>query len=82
MIIKKNLKIIKTAVIFSLCMAVILPFCSFEAKCAEIRDSVFRLHILANSDSEEDQKLKLCVRDALLDRAFLLFDGITDKQEA
>lgn len=30
---------------------------------AEIYDSVLRLHVLANSDSDEDQALKLCVRD-------------------
>ena len=30
-------------------------------------NSVFRLHVIANSDSENDQKLKLFVRDALLD---------------
>ena len=33
---------------------------------AEIYDSVIRLHILANSDSEADQQNKLAVRDALL----------------
>lgn len=32
-----------------------------------IYDNVVRLHILANSDSEEDQALKLAVRDALLE---------------
>ena len=32
-----------------------------------IYDSVVRLHILANSDSEEDQRLKLAVRDAVLE---------------
>ena len=31
-----------------------------------IYDNVVRLHILAASDSEEDQRLKLAVRDALL----------------
>lgn len=31
-----------------------------------IYDNVIRLHILANSDSQEDQALKLAVRDALL----------------
>lgn len=29
-------------------------------------DSVFRLHILANSDTAEDQRVKLLVRDAVL----------------
>ena len=33
---------------------------------AEIYDTVVRLHVLANSDSEEDQALKLKVRDAVL----------------
>lgn len=33
---------------------------------AEIYDTVVRLHVLANSDSEEDQALKLRVRDAVL----------------
>ncbi len=33
----------------------------------EIYDSTVRLHVLANSDSESDQELKLKVRDALLE---------------
>lgn len=33
----------------------------------QLRGSVLRLHILADSDSEHDQKLKLKVRDALLE---------------
>ncbi len=33
---------------------------------SDIYDSVIRLHVVANSDSEEDQALKLKVRDAIL----------------
>ncbi len=33
---------------------------------ADGQDEVLRLHVLANSDSEEDQRIKLAVRDALL----------------
>ena len=33
----------------------------------EIYDTVVRLHVLANSDTEEDQALKLQVRDAVLE---------------
>ncbi len=33
---------------------------------AEIYDSVLRLHVLANSDSDEDQALKLAVRDKII----------------
>ena len=31
-----------------------------------LADSVIRLHVIANSDRENDQKLKLKVRDAVL----------------
>ena len=35
----------------------------------QLADRVVRLHVLANSDSEEDQALKLLVRDAVLAQA-------------
>ena len=41
---------------------------------------MLRLHILANSDSEKDQQLKLMVRDELLERG--LFNGAADLDEA
>ena len=34
---------------------------------AEIYDSVIRLHVIANSNSEEDQSMKLYVRDRLIE---------------
>lgn len=40
----------------------------FAKECSQIRSSVFRLHIIANSDSESDQELKLKVRDEILAR--------------
>lgn len=36
-----------------------------NAVCTNISDSVFRLHVIANSDSPEDQNLKYVVRDAV-----------------
>ncbi len=39
----------------------------------DLADSVIRLHIIANSDSEEDQALKLAVRDRVLERAEALY---------
>ena len=36
---------------------------------ASLRGKVIRLHVIANSDSEEDQALKLKVRDAVLELA-------------
>ena len=35
----------------------------------ELADSVIRFHVIANSDSEADQALKLAVRDRVLARA-------------
>lgn len=37
-----------------------------QAVSTDIADNVFRLHVIANSDSEEDQNLKYLVRDGLL----------------
>ena len=45
-----------------------------------LRGSVLRLHILANSDSEYDQDMKLKVRDALLESGIL--SGAADLNEA
>lgn len=52
--------------------------CVYFASAAKtVRDDVVRLHILANSDSEEDQAVKLKVRDALLKKnTVLLSDGV------
>lgn len=46
----------------------------------KLRGRVLRLHILANSDSEEDQRLKLLVRDELLKRNY--FSEASDLTEA
>ena len=45
-----------------------------------IYDTTVRLHILANSDSAEDQKLKLEVRDAIIENSPYL-EMITDTEE-
>ena len=47
-----------------------------------LRGSVLRLHIIANSDSDEDQRLKLCVRDELLRRGDELFECSDDLEDA
>lgn len=49
---------------------------------SDISNSVFRLHVLANSDSDEDQALKLKVRDGLLNYMNTLSTNCTTKEEA
>ena len=48
----------------------------------EIYDSVVRLHVLANSDSDEDQALKLKVRDAVLARSAEILAGCDSREGA
>lgn len=48
----------------------------------QLRENVLRLHILADSDSESDQKLKLMVRDAILEESGDIFSGAEDKSDA
>ncbi|OUN16963.1 hypothetical protein B5G38_03870 [Gemmiger sp. An87] len=54
----------------------------FSAACASLRQDTLRLHVQANSNSEEDQALKLLVRDAVLETAQTLFAGLPDQQAA
>lgn len=54
------------ALISGFIFSVLFSFLGFETRCESISNKVFRLHIIANSDSEEDQSLKLKVRDRVL----------------
>lgn len=53
-----------------------------SAVSSNLSQAVFRLHVLANSDSDEDQALKLKVRDALLDYMNELCANCSTKEEA
>ena len=48
----------------------------------EVYDTVVRLHVLANSDSEADQALKLKVRDGVLEAAAPYVGGCKTQAEA
>lgn len=48
----------------------------------EIYDTVVRLHVLANSDSEADQALKLKVRDAVLEVSAPMVEDCATQAEA
>ena len=76
---KKQLKRnIELGVLFGLICAVIMSFARFETRCDELREGVLRLHILANSDSAEDQQLKLLVRDKILETASPYLENACD----
>ena len=50
--------------------------------CREVRGDVLRLHVIAASDSEADQAVKLLVRDAVLAEGAAVFDGSVTAVEA
>ena len=65
--------------LFSGALSLYIAFsCTYFAAAAQsVREDVVRLHILANSDSEKDQNIKLKVRDALLEKnTLILSDGV------
>lgn len=55
---------------------------SDEAQIAFNRNNLIRLHVVANSDSPQDQGLKLRVRDAVLEASGGLLQGTTEMEEA
>lgn len=59
-------KHVLTALLF-FCLGLLVLTVTADLACApELYDSVIRLHVLANSDAEEDQAIKLAVRDEVL----------------
>ena len=63
-------------------LVVIYSLIPFQAQCDNISNDVFRLHILANSDSEYDQSVKLRIRDKVLEYSKSLFESAKSKAEA
>ncbi len=55
------------AVCMGLMVSILVSMARFDASCVEIKENILRLHVLANSDSEEDQALKLKIRDRILE---------------
>ena len=70
------------AMSLALCFAILMSLAGFDAHCESVRGSVLRLHILANSDSDFDQSVKLSVRDRVLESCSDLFEGARDLSEA
>lgn len=62
---QKQFKIWETAALLALCVTLLLGTWA-QAKQTEISDSLVRLHVIAASDEEAEQALKLRVRDAVL----------------
>lgn len=70
------------ALCFGLILSIVFSALYFSAECKTISDSVLRLHILANSNSADDQALKLKVRDEILKKSGELLASASNKEEA
>jgi len=75
----------KTTKLFVPIFLLIVCLCTYIVPFVEtsesISEEVFRLHILANSDSEADQNLKLKVRDEILRKGEELFTNCSSLEE-
>ena len=80
----KNSKF-KMLIILSVLLFIYTSICAIsyaENVSTDIANSVFRLHVIANSDSSEDQKLKYIVRDNLLKYMNVICKDCSSKEEA
>ena len=79
---KKPILRIEISIAIALVICSLMNISAFSNQCDNIRDKVLRMHVIANSDSVEDQELKLKVRDAVLLKGKELFDGSISADEA
>lgn len=77
-------RILETGFALAFLLSILLTAAAwrYQTVCREICRDTLRLHILANSDTLEDQLLKLKVRDAVLDTVADLTADARTKQQA
>ena len=78
---KKKLNFIFILTILVFIYIALLSFNYSKAVSSNLSDSVFRLHIIANSDSSADQELKLKVRDNIINYMNTLIKNSSNKNE-
>ena len=78
---KNKLKLMEIALLIGLAVFLVSGGLALRAQ-EQLSERVVRLHVLANSDGEEDQVLKLLVRDRVLARATELLTQAGDRTEA
>ena len=72
-------------IILSFLLFIYTTVCAFsyaQNVSSDIAESVFRLHVIANSDSKEDQDLKYKVRDNLISYMNNICNNCNNKEEA
>lgn len=65
-----------------LAVLIMLVALALQTQQRQLSEKLIRLHVVARSDSEHDQEVKLSVRDAVLARTREILDGCDDPRSA
>ena len=79
---EKLIRRLEISIAVALVITSVFSLVSFAASCGDVRHDVLRMHVIANSNSVEDQALKLKVRDAVLKEGKDIFDGSLTSADA
>jgi len=75
----------KKIINLSVCTILVFAFLGIILLCKQkqdLRKNIIRLHVVANSDSEEDQRLKLQLKDMVVEKLQPIVSGFVDKAQA
>ena len=78
---KNNFKNLILIIFLFICYTFICAFSYVNAISSDISSNVFRLHVIANSNSDEDQALKYIVRDNILQYMKEITVNVDSKEE-
>ena len=73
---------IELAALIAFIICVTVSTYKLDSECEGIRENILRLHVIAASDSDADQKIKLQLRDELLVKGKEIFSESATKAEA
>ena len=76
------MKLIEKSFICSFVFILSFSVAIFSAQCSDIENSILRMHVIANSDSDEDQRVKLLVKDEVVKEGAKLLENAETKEEA
>ena len=78
----KRHHVFTAALLAAFCISCLLPLLRAESTAGELDEAIIRLHIVASSDSEEHQRQKLLVRDAVQDALSLELIQLRTREQA
>ncbi len=78
----KTKALLNISITLALICCIILSLCGFAESCRDMYENIIRIRVIANSDSTEDQELKLYVRDCILDSTELVFSKTSSYEDA